>query len=211
VSGDEAGAGLSTVIFAPSLNQKTLARVSAIYGTENYPSKVCPFFGPVGIVAYVPNSGGWITLAVFELPGCPQTHFKNVNFTTSSATIFITAPGISSASCTPALLLANKAATLQVAPTALSFAGQKVKTTSPTQTVTITNPGPGSVTLGGFLLKGDFDQTSECIDQTLLSGQNCSVDVSFTPKVKGKRTGDLDILSDAGTGEVHVKLEGVGQ
>lgn len=212
-SGDDpgVGVGLSTVIFSPSLNQKTLIRVSAVWGTETYPSKTCPFFAPIGLAPYIPNSGAWIQLAVIELPNCPSTHFKQVSFTTNSSTISITAPGISSASCAPAILLANKAATIQVMPTALSFAGQKVKTTSPTQKVTITNTGSQSVNLAGFLIKGDFDQDSECINQTLKTGENCVVDVSFTPKATGKRNGDLDILSDAGTGEVHVKLTGVGQ
>jgi hypothetical protein len=148
---------------------------------------------------------------VLELPDCPKTHFNAVNFTTNSSTISITAPGISSASCAPAILLANKAATIQVVPTALTFAGQKVKTTSPTQPVTITNTGSQPLNLAGFLIKGDFDQTSECIDQTLNTGEHCIVDVSFTPKATGKRSGDLDILSDASTPEVHVKLTGTGQ
>jgi hypothetical protein len=91
----------------------------------------------------------------------------------------------------------------------LSFGAQKVKTTSAAKTVTITNNGTTTLGLGGFTVKGDFDQSSDC-DNELSGGASCTVQVTFKPIAKGARNGDLDILSDAGGGETHVKLSGSG-
>jgi hypothetical protein len=205
------GVGLGTVFISPTLNQKAVARVAIIIGTEDYPGKPCPFWGPIGFAAYAPNSGAWIFQTFVELPDCPKTHFGQVTFTTNATTIFITAPGISSASCAPALLLDNKAAAVQVMPTALNFGGQTVKTKSSAQTVTITSTGTQALNVIGFGVTGNFDLEQDCVNESLDTGKSCTVDVTFTPKAKGKQMGNLLINTDAVTPVVNVKLSGVGQ
>ena len=205
------GVGVGTVIITPSLREKTIFRLSAILGIEKFSGTVCPFFGPLGFAGFAPNRGSWLVQPVLEPPDCPATPFAQVNFTTDATTIFITAPGISSASCAPAVFVANQAASIEVMPTELNFGGQKVKTTSPAQKVTITNTGTQPLNLVAFGVTGNFDLSNDCLEETLDSGKACTVEVTFTPKATGKRTGNLQIVSDAVMSKINVKLSGVGQ
>jgi hypothetical protein len=144
------------------------------------------------------------------MPDCPTTPLQEVDFTTTATTIMITAPGISAATCKPAPTVLNSAASIQVTPNALSFGGQKVGTPSAAQKVTITSTGTQAVNLVAFAVVGDYDQDNDC-PESLDQGAKCTVDVTFTPKAKGARGGNLQIISDAVTPKVKVTLSGVGQ
>src|SRR6185295_11480707 len=55
---------------------------------------------------------------------------------------------------------ATPSATLS--PTTLSFGNQNVGTTSAAKTLTLTNNGPGAMTISSVALTGDFSQTNNC-------------------------------------------------
>lgn len=95
-------------------------------------------------------------------PGCPATPFAQVSFTTSSTTIFITAPGISSASCEPQASSSDNAAKLDVSPNSLNFGDQAVKSTSSPQMVTIKNVGTDDVNVIAYAVFGDFAEDNDC-------------------------------------------------
>jgi hypothetical protein len=101
-------------------------------------------------------------------------------------------------------------------PTSLTFATQGVNTTSPAQTVTLTNSGNGPLTISGISLAGanpgDFAQTNTCpiSPSTLAAGANCTISLTFTPSTSGTRTASVSITDDASNSPQAVTLTGTG-
>jgi hypothetical protein len=100
-------------------------------------------------------------------------------------------------------------ATLSVAPTSLSFAGQNVGSTSAAQSVTVTNTGSAAATVSGVSTTGDFAQTDNC-GTSIAASASCTVNVTFTPTASGTRTGTLTIASNADDNPTTVALTGTG-
>jgi hypothetical protein len=97
----------------------------------------------------------------------------------------------------------------------VAFASQLVGTSSPAQTVRLTNTGGGSLTLSGLSIGGahpsDFGRAGTCSTSTsLASGQYCDMTITFTPLATGTRSASLVVSSNA-TGSPHtVALSGTG-
>jgi hypothetical protein len=100
-------------------------------------------------------------------------------------------------------------AAVQVYPAGITFPGQQVGTTSPSQIVTVTSTGAGSLSFSGFSTTGDFSQTNNC-PAVLTSGASCLVYVAFTPTATLTRTGTLVISDNAAGGSQTVALTGTG-
>ncbi|WP_371783564.1 choice-of-anchor D domain-containing protein [Streptosporangium subroseum] len=98
---------------------------------------------------------------------------------------------------------------LTASPGSLSFGARQGGTTSPAQTVTITNSGTASATLGTVATTGDYAQTKTC-GTTLAAGASCTVSVTFTPTASGTRTGTLTVASNDPNGPLSVGLTGSG-
>ena len=98
-----------------------------------------------------------------------------------------------------------------LSPTHLAFGSQTVGTTSPSQTVTMTNTGIGSLTITAITSNNhDFVvQTNGCGD-TLASGATCAVAVTYTPSGAGAALGTLTFTDNAGAGSQIVDLTGTG-
>ncbi len=95
-------------------------------------------------------------------------------------------------------------------PTSLSFGSQQINTASPNQYVTFTNSGQVSFSVSTVASSGDFSQTNNCVT-TLAPGASCTINVAFTPTVRGPETGTLSISgSFSGTAQT-VSLNGAGQ
>src|SRR5437588_132070 len=91
-----------------------------------------------------------------------------------------------------------------VTPASLNFGSQTVGSSSPTQTVTLSNGTSGSITVNGIAMSGDYSQQNNCgmgpFPTTLNAGGSCQVFVTFTPTASGTRTGSVTIsTSDAGS------------
>jgi FtsP/CotA-like multicopper oxidase with cupredoxin domain len=104
------------------------------------------------------------------------------------------------------------AASASVSPTAIPFASQLVNTTSPAQTVTLTNTGPGTLAITGITLTGvnpgDFAQTNNC-GTSLAGGAICTISVTFRPTAVNGRAATLTIASSNPTA-LSVALTGTG-
>jgi hypothetical protein len=105
------------------------------------------------------------------------------------------------------------AATLTIAPPSLMFGAQQIGTTSPPQTVTLTNTSELSVTLNSIGVAGgnssDFARTSTC-GGSLEPGQSCTISVTFHPTVAGARKGSV-VVTDTAAGSPHtIILTGLG-
>ena len=97
-----------------------------------------------------------------------------------------------------------------LSPTSLTFAGQKVGTTSTAQAVTLTNTGNAALVISSIAVSGDFAQTNAC-GSSLAPGASCAIRVTFTPTATGTRTGTLTVTDDAAGSPHVVQLSGTGQ
>jgi hypothetical protein len=98
---------------------------------------------------------------------------------------------------------------LAVLPSALSFGGQLVGTTSSPQTVTLVNPGQSSVTIVSIGVSGDFSESNSC-GGSLTAAANCTVNVTFKPTAAGTRTSTLTVWDNASGSPQTVALSGTG-
>jgi hypothetical protein len=97
---------------------------------------------------------------------------------------------------TPVPLPTPRPSALGFSPPTLTFS-QNVGTTSPSQTLTISNFG-GSPLNGLTLLAGNgFSQTNNC-PAALSAGSSCTVSVAFTPQAAGDVVGALNVSDDSG-------------
>ena len=94
-------------------------------------------------------------------------------------------------------------------PASLTFGSQTMSTTTPPQTVFVTNIGADTLNLGGISTTGDFAQVNSC-NTTLASGATCQVSVTFTPTATGSRTGTLVFTDDASGSPQQLNLTGTG-
>jgi Abnormal spindle-like microcephaly-assoc'd, ASPM-SPD-2-Hydin len=88
-----------------------------------------------------------------------------------------------------------------------------VGTTSPTQTVKLTNVGSGQLDITGITVTGpdagDFAQSNNC-PPTVASGASCLITVTFTPTAQGLRTASVSIADNAPGSPQTVPLTGRG-
>src|SRR5207253_3283698 len=79
-------------------------------------------------------------------------------------------------------------------PASLTFTGQTVGTPSASQQITLTNNGPGSLTISSITASGDFSQTNNC-DTTVAA--TSTINITFTPAATGTRLGTLTVNDSA--------------
>src|SRR3989441_4515 len=92
-----------------------------------------------------------------------------------------------------------------LAPTNLAFGTQRLSTTSPVQTVTLTNSGTATLSITSIVLAGlnpgDFaiaaDNTCPTGAGSVAPGASCTISISFTPEATGARTATVTITDDA--------------
>jgi len=99
-------------------------------------------------------------------------------------------------------------------PDPVAFPAQTVGTAADPQTVTVTNGGPGKLTVGAVGLTGDaaFTVASDtCSGTSLTASKSCTVTVGFAPTAVGSVSGQLTFTTnDAGSPHV-VSVTGTGK
>jgi hypothetical protein len=97
--------------------------------------------------------------------------------------------------------------------TSLAFGSQSVGTTSPAQTVSLSNTGGAALSISSIAVTGtnasDFAQTNTC-GSTVAAGANCTISVTFKPSASGTRTASLSITDNASGSPQTVSLSGTG-
>jgi VCBS repeat protein/centrosomal CEP192-like protein/ASPM-SPD-2-Hydin domain-containing protein/FG-GAP repeat protein len=114
----------------------------------------------------------------------------------SPQTVSLTGTGITSA--------------VTLAPPTLTYAAQLVGTTSPPQSVTLTNGGNAALTIASVAASGDFAETNTC-GSSVAAGADCTINITFTPTASGTRAGTLTITDSAPGSPQTVALSGAGQ
>jgi len=90
----------------------------------------------------------------------------------------------------------------------LYFGGQQLNTSSPSQTVTVTNLRTSSISVSSIATTANFNQTNNCT--TLKPKGTCTINVSFVPTGTGKTAGTLTITDSDLTSPQVVNLQGTG-
>ena len=83
-----------------------------------------------------------------------------------------------------------------LSPSSLTFGSQPLGTTSSPQTLTLSNPGTSSLTIGSLQSSGTFAQANTC-GSSLAVGASCTITVTFTPTAVGSQTGSLVVATNA--------------
>lgn len=94
-------------------------------------------------------------------------------------------------------------------PRALKFANQGIGTTSPEQSVTLTNGGAAPLAIAGIASSGEFAESNDC-GSSLSIGQACNVSVSFAPTVDEALGGLLSFTDNASVVPQTLVLSGTG-
>jgi len=110
----------------------------------------------------------------------------------------------------PTISVFLNAPVVAVSPNRLSFAATSLGMTSPTQTILVSNPGLAPLKIQGISASGDFAQSNTCpvSPAALAFGGNCTINVTFTPKANGTRTGAVTITDNAPGSPQTVPLVG---
>ena len=100
-----------------------------------------------------------------------------------------------------------------LSPPSLNFGNQGVGTTSPPQTVTLTNSGGAPLIISSVTLTGshpgDFIKTADtCAGATIAPGNSCAMSVAFAPTAPAARTAALTIFDNAADSPQNVPLSG---
>ena len=101
---------------------------------------------------------------------------------------------------------------LNLSPTTLGFGAQGIGATT-SQSINLSNPGPGTVTIPTLSLQGqnaaDFSINGQCNSQ-IVAGGSCAVAVSFSPGAIGPRSASLSVSDNAAGSPQAVPLSGSG-
>jgi hypothetical protein len=103
--------------------------------------------------------------------------------------------------------VAPGAGSLQINPGSVSFADQKIGTTSAAQSITLANIGNTDVTVDSPEVSGPFAATTTC-GSVLAAASSCSYSVVYSAATMGTETGALRVPTSAG--QQSVALAGFG-
>ena len=97
----------------------------------------------------------------------------------------------------------------------INFVNVPLGTTSPAQTSTLTNLGPGTLTIGGISVQGinpsEFTESDNC-GTSLAQGASCTISLTFTPALaKIPQQAYVQILDNAIGGALTLQATGTGK
>jgi hypothetical protein len=92
--------------------------------------------------------------------------------------------------------------------TSLAF-NQFVGTTSPAQSIALSDYGTTALSIAGIAATASFGETDDC-GSSLASGASCTVNVTFTPSAMGSVIGTLSATDNAPSSPQTVSLNGMG-
>ncbi len=103
-------------------------------------------------------------------------------------------------------------ARIHITSTALSFDNQQVRTNSQAQQLTISNASQVDLVIGQLASTDDFQISNDtCSHTTITAGNNCVVNIEFSPDTADLRLGTLVIPSNAISSPSIVNLSGHGR
>ena len=163
-----------------------------------------PFTSAGDTVPTTLNPGESVTVNVVFKPSASgvASGSLTVNSTAqnSPSVVALTGTGVS----TPAL------GNLTISPSSLSFGTEPVSSSSPAQSILVSNNGTGSITVSSVGVSGPFAVTGGTSPVTLNAGQSLMLNTTFAPNAAGAASGSVTINSTAGSSPATVTLAGTG-
>jgi hypothetical protein len=104
--------------------------------------------------------------------------------------------------------------TMTFSSSSLNFGLLQIGLTSASQAVTVTNVSSHSATISSITHSGNYSDSNNCpiTPNTLNSGQNCTITITFTPTAAGTRNGTVTLKdNDPGSHAQTIALTGVGE
>src|SRR5271157_709151 len=149
------------------------------------------------------GAGASCTISVSFTPAAAGTMVGAVNITDNAGdspqNVALTGTGI--------------APVASVSLSSVSFASQRVGSTSSSQSLMLSNSGSATLTISGVTVSGpnaaDFSLQNQCAG-SLAAGMSCGMTVAFTPTSAGARRATLNLATNAGSSPQSVALNGVG-
>jgi hypothetical protein len=143
------------------------------------------------------------TLSVTFTPSAAGTRTASVIFTDNAAgspqTVNLTGTGT--------------AGGVDLSATTLTFGRQLLGTSTPQQSVTLTNNGSAALSITSVAVTGadpgDFPETTTC-GNSVAAGGSCTISVTFKPAAIGSRTASISITDNASGSPQMVTLTGTG-
>jgi hypothetical protein len=174
---------------------------SASYLTGVTPTGSITYFDGAISLGVVNLAGGTASLSVNSL----SQGIHTITAYYSGDSNFNAHPG------TPLLQVVSGARpTVSLSPTSLTFTPQIVGTTSSSKTVTVTNTGPGALSVASIAFSGDFSETDNCTGAPLLTGKKCTISVTASPTLAGSLSGGVTINDNAANSPQIVNLTATG-
>jgi hypothetical protein len=99
--------------------------------------------------------------------------------------------------------------TATLTPAAANFGSSAVGIATAGQVFTFTNTGETTITITSVSTTGDFAQSNNC-GTSLAIGAACTINVVFTPKAVGARSGTLQLATNTTVGAYSSTLSGTG-
>jgi hypothetical protein len=163
------------------------------------------------------SSATWLTVSSKNGTGSATIGFTAAaNTSTSTLTANLSIGGATfvvteAAAAATAPVAAAPVATLST--TSVNFGNQKVGTTSAAKTVTLTNTGGGTLTIGSLAMggtnPGDFARSGTCaVGTALAAGQSCTVVHTFTPSAANSRSATVTAATSVGNAAVGLSGRG---
>jgi len=160
------------------------------------------------ITIFPGNGDGTFGSGVTLTSGALPSGIVAADFNGDGGLDLATANGTTSGDTGSATVLLNEPV-IGITPSNLTFAAQKVGTSSAAQVVTINNPGATPLKVTSITISGDYSETNDC-PAKLTAGKSCTVNVTFTPTETGSRTGTLSIKDSALSSVQKNALKGSG-
>jgi IPT/TIG domain-containing protein/Big-like domain-containing protein len=174
---------------------------------------------PLEILATFPDG------AVLEVTGSSHLLYSSSN--NAVATVdkngIVSAVGKGSASITATYTQGTQSVQVSVpvtvpspvltsSPASLNFNSQDVGTSSPAQTLTVTNVSNNQgLKVGPVSSTGDFFETDNCATSSPIAvGGMCTINVAFRPTATGSRTGTVNVADSVDIVPVAIPLTGTG-
>ena len=163
---------------------------------------------PTGVTATItqPGTGNSGSIALQASSTAPLVSNQTITITASGT-------GVSSVTSTFSLTVSQVAPIAGASPGNLTFGGQLVNTTSPSQAVTLSNTGTAALAVSSITVTSNFGQSNNC-GSSVVAGGSCTINVSFTPGSSGPLSGTLTITDNSNntTGSTQtVSLSGTGE